>query len=61
MNKKQIKAIAQSIVKIENSNPNDNNISEKVKEIGELVKYCSIEDLLEIDEIVMNELLKENH
>ena len=59
MTKKQIKVIAQSIVEIENSN--DNNISEKMKEIGELVKYCSIEDLLEIDEIVMNELLKENH
>lgn len=56
MTRNEKQRIANLIYEIENS---DNNISEKEEKIGELIKYCSMMDLLEIDEIVMEKLMKQ--
>lgn len=57
MTKNEKQRIANLIYEIETNN--DNNISEKEEKIGELIKYCSMMDLLEIDEIVMEKLMKQ--
>jgi len=54
MDAKARQKIVQLIFELETTD--DNNISEKEKLIGELVKYCTINDLLEIDELVMEKL-----
>jgi len=53
----ELQRIAELIYELETNN--DNNISEKEEKIGELIKYCSIMDLLEIDEIIMLKLMKQ--
>ena len=56
MNRKKLLAIAKKIAEIENQQ-DENNILESMEEIERLVSKCSVEDLLEIDEIIMTKYL----
>lgn len=56
MNRKKLLAIAKQIADIENQQ-DENNILESMEEIERLVSKCSVEDLLEIDEIIMTKYL----
>lgn len=56
MNRKKLLAIAEKIAEIENQQ-DENNILESMEEIERLVSKCSVEDLLEIDEIIMTKYL----
>ena len=56
MNKEKLQSIAKQIAEIE-SQQDENNILESMKKIERLVSECSIDDLLEIDEIIMSKYL----
>ncbi len=56
MNKEKLQSIAKQIAELE-SQQNENNILESMKKIERLVSECSINDLLEIDEIIMSKYL----
>lgn len=56
MNRKERREIARKIAKLEQQE-NVNNISENMLQMEELVKDCSIEDLLKIDEMIMKKFL----
>lgn len=53
MNRKERREIARKIAKLDSECEKGNNISENMAQMEELVKDCSIEDLLKIDEIIM--------
>lgn len=58
MNRQQRRATAKKIAQLEKSNKDKNNISENFEsELNYLISNCSIEDLLEIDEIIMKKYL----
>ena len=57
MTRNEKQRIANLIYEIETNN--DNKKKKKEEKIGELIKYCSMMDLLEIDEIVMGKLMKQ--
>lgn len=56
MNRRERREIARKIAKLEQQE-NANNISENMLQMEELVKDCSIEDLLKIDEMIMKKFL----
>lgn len=57
MNRQQRREVAKKIAQLEKSN-NQKNISENFEsEIKELIHGCSLEDLMEIDEIIMKKYL----
>jgi len=56
LNKEKLQSIAKQIAELE-SQQNENNILESMKKIERLVSECSINDLLEIDEIIMSKYL----
>ena len=56
MNRKERREIAKQIAKLE-QNENENNILENMKEMENLVKGCSMEDLFKIDELIMKKYL----
>lgn len=56
MNRKDRREIAKKIAKLEKQQ-DENNILENMKLMEDLIQGCSIEDLLEIDEIIMRKYL----
>ena len=56
MNRKERREIAKQIAKLE-QDKNENNILENMKEMENLVKGCSMEDLFKIDELIMKKYL----
>jgi len=56
LNRRERREIARKIAKLEQQE-NANNISENMLQMEELVKDCSIEDLLKIDEMIMKKFL----
>ena len=56
MNRKERREIAKQIAKLE-QDENENNILENMKEMENLVKGCSMEDLFKIDELIMKKYL----
>ena len=57
MANKKIKDLAKKIAYLNDECEKGNNISENMIKIEELVKNCSLEDLLEIDELIMKKYL----
>lgn len=56
MNKRDKRALAKQIAKLEKQQ-GENNISENEEKIEQLIKDCSIQDLLDIDELIMKKYL----
>ena len=57
MANKKIEGLAKNIAYLNDECEKGNNISENMIKIEELVKNCSLEDLLEIDELIMKKYL----
>ena len=57
MANKKIEGLAKKIAYLNDECKKDNNISENMIKIEELVKNCSLEDLLKIDELIMKKYL----
>lgn len=57
MSLKELDKIAQKIVKLELECENGANVSKSMYEMEELMKNCSVEELLEIDELIMTKYL----
>lgn len=56
MTRKERRELARKIAKLEKQS-NENNISEKMSEMELLVSKCSIDELLQIDEIITKKYL----
>lgn len=56
MTRKERRELAHKIAKLEKQS-NENNISEKMSEMELLVSKCSIDELLQIDEIITKKYL----
>lgn len=56
LNKRDKRALAKQIAKLEKQQ-GENNISENEEKIEQLIKDCSIQDLLDIDELIMKKYL----
>jgi hypothetical protein len=56
MTRKERRELAKKIAKLEKQS-NENNISEKMSEMELLVSKCSIDELLQIDEIITKKYL----
>ena len=56
MTRKERRELAKKIAKLEKQS-NKNNISEKMSEMELLVSRCSIDELLQIDEIITKKYL----
>ena len=56
MTRKERRELAKKIAKLEKQS-NENNISEKMSEMELLVSRCSIDELLQIDEIITKKYL----
>ena len=57
MANKKIEGLAKNIAYLNDECEKGNNISENMIKIEELVKNCSLEDLLKIDELIMKKYL----
>ena len=57
MANKKIESLAKKIAYLNDEYEKGNNISENMIKIEELVKNCSLEDLLKIDELIMKKYL----
>ena len=57
MANKKIEGLAEKIAYLNDKCEKGNNISENMIKIEELVKNCSLEDLLKIDELIMKKYL----
>ena len=57
MANKKIEVLAKKITYLNDECEKGNNISENMIKIEELVKNCSLEDLLKIDELIMKKYL----
>lgn len=53
MNKKERRVLAREIARLEEECKNEDNISEKMAQMEELLVDYSLEDLLRIDEMLM--------
>lgn len=56
MTRKERRELARKIAKLEKQS-NENNISEKMSEMELLISKCSIDELLQIDEIITKKYL----
>lgn len=56
MNRKERREVAKKIAKLEKQQ-DENNILENIALMEDLVQGCSIEDLLEIDDMIMRKYL----
>lgn len=57
MNRKERRVLAREIARLEEECKNEDNISEKMTQMEELLVDCSLEDLLRIDEMLMKKFL----
>jgi hypothetical protein len=57
MNRKERRVLARKIARLEEECKNEDNISEKMAQMEELLVDCSLEDLLRIDEMLMKKFL----
>ena len=58
MNRQEKRKLARQIARFERKcETNENNILENMKIMESMIKDCSVEDLLEIDEIIMKKYL----
>ena len=57
MNRKERRVLAREIARLEEECKNEDNISEKMSQMEELLVDCSLEDLLRIDEMLMKKFL----
>ena len=57
MNRKEWRVLAREIARLEEECKNEDNISEKMAQMEELLVDCSLEDLLRIDEMLMKKFL----
>lgn len=57
MNRKEQRVLAREIARLEEECKNEDNISEKMAQMEELLVDCSLEDLLRIDEMLMKKFL----
>ena len=57
MNRKERRILAREIARLEEECKNEDNISEKMAQMEELLVDCSLEDLLRIDEMLMKKFL----
>lgn len=57
MNRVEKRKLARQIAKLDKKCKNENNISENMAQMEDIIKNCSIEDLLEIDELIMKKYL----
>lgn len=57
MNRKERRVLVREIARLEEECKNEDNISEKMAQMEELLVDCSLEDLLRIDEMLMKKFL----
>lgn len=57
MNRKERRVLAREIARLEEECKNEDNISEKMAQMEELLVDGSLEDLLRIDEMLMKKFL----